>query len=95
MKQLTLAKLLGINLAVSFGIGVLFLLAEPDLSSFLFASGTVALLLAVLDILIGIVMLITQRQEQGKMFLACGGTLLLIGFSTCFGGLATMNTGHF
>ncbi|RYD53552.1 MAG: hypothetical protein EOP52_05300 [Sphingobacteriales bacterium] len=92
--KVTFTKILGVNLLISFGFGVMFLLADRHVSSFMFAGGITAMVLAGINLVIGIVALIIGKSESGKNFLACSGLLMLIGVSTCFGGLATMNTGH-
>ncbi len=93
--QLTFAKVLGFNLLLTLAVGILALFADQHVSSFMFTSGITALVLAGLNLAIGLMLMLIQRMEPGKMFLASSGVLMLVGISTCFGGFATMNTGHF
>lgn len=86
-------KVLFINLGLVVIISLLLLVGINSsfrADDFFIAFGLVALVAAVIDLIIGIVMLATGNKESGKGFMLSTGVLLLIGFASCGMGLNSM-----
>jgi uncharacterized membrane protein YozB (DUF420 family) len=87
-------KILFINLGIAVFISVLILIGLSGnfkVDEFFIALGLVALAGAVIDLIIGIILLATGNKESGKGFMLSAGVLLLIGFASCGMGMSNLN----
>jgi uncharacterized membrane protein YozB (DUF420 family) len=87
-------KILFINLGIAVVFSILILVGLSGnfkIDEFFIALGLVALVGAVIDLLIGIILLATGNKESGKGFMLSAGVLLLIGFASCGVGMSSLN----
>lgn len=84
-----------INLAVPFTVALFFILTSGDKnnigSNFFLAYGTIALLAFALNLVIGVILLLTGNKENGKKLVLAAGVLLVVGAATCGMGFGALN----
>ncbi len=81
-------KVLIINMAVAFGLSLLFFLSGGGgfrANDFLIILGLICLAGSVLDLLVAVILFITgpAQHDVAKGFLLSAGVLLLTGFAAC------------
>jgi len=83
-------KILVASIAAVFLITIIAAISFRSFEGIIFMFGIAALVVALLDIFIGVVLLVSNSRDQGKNFLVTAGMLLLISGASC-GGYAVLS----
>jgi uncharacterized membrane protein len=85
-------KIILVNVAVALFFGILFTIAEGTgtLGDFALAFGVTCLLGGLLDLLIGVILLASNKKQWRQGFLLSSAVLLLLSGISCGGGAALL-----